>query len=463
MTEPIASGAAEDDPLGRATSYLDAGRPAEAAAVLVRHVANNPQDVPALLLLSGAQRELGKFADSLATAKQAITLAPDDEHAWATLALAQTEGGLLPSALKSIARALELAPNDWRYHVLRAGILRMTDRPDQLPGAESAARTAIRLAPDQPAGHIELGYALLGQKKRADAKTAFTEALRLDPTNTEARAGLAGVKASRGNFLAASSTFAQTLRENPEDELAQRNLVFTVVEAARVTGLVAVVAMVVALRLGRAGSRTSFSSVDWTSTIPAGIVLIALIIYAVMVTRLVRSGTAQLRTLARHSRPMVIWLVVCPLGLIAMAVLFLLRPPIETITWVALPILVITVAPGLIGVDRAKRLLAAWDDRIFRPGDDGLDEQSQRERQVSAAQHTIAVLTKRRRYLRGAMVIVLLIFGGLELLARSSGAGYVQKSPWLMLGIGGVWIVILVIPAIVVEIRLHRLNRLSQR
>lgn len=46
---------------------------------------------------------------------------------------------------------------------------------------------------------------------------------------------------------------------------------------------------------------------------------------------------------------------------------------------------------------------------------------------------------------------MVLIFGGPELLARSSGAGYVQKSPWLMLGIGGVWFVILVIPAIVVE------------
>lgn len=104
-----------------------------------------------------------------------------------------------------------------------------------------------------------------------------------------------------------------------------------------------------------------------------------------MVTRLVRSGTAQLRTLARHSRPMVVWLVVCPLGLIAMAVLFLLQAPIETVTSVALPILVLTMAPGLIGVDRARRLLTAWEDRILRPDADDLDEQSQRERQSVAA------------------------------------------------------------------------------
>lgn len=143
----------------------------------------------------------------------------------------------------------------------------------------------------------------------------------------------------------------------------------------------------------------------------------------------------------------------------AMAVLFLLESPIETITSVALPILVITVAPGLIGVDRARRLLTAWDDRIFRPGADDLDEQSQRERQSVAAQQRIATLTKRRRYLRGTILIAVLIFGGLELLARSTSPGYAQKSPWLMLGIGGVWLVILVIPAIVVEIRLHRLHR----
>mgnify|MGYP006869360887 CR=1 FL=1 len=144
----------------------------------------------------------------------------------------------------------------------------------------------------------------------------------------------------------------------------------------------------------------------------------------------------------------------------AMAVLFLLQSPIETITSVALPILVITVvAPGLIGVDRARRLLTAWDDRIFRPGADDLDEQSQRERQSVAAQPRIATLTKRRRYLRGTILIAVLIFGGLELLARSTSPGYAQKSPWLMLGIGGVWFVILVVPAIVVEIRLHRPHR----
>lgn len=123
-------------------------------------------------------------------------------------------------------------------------------------GSGVSSRAAIRLAPDQPVGHIELGHALLGQKKRADAKAAFTGRFASTRPMPRRGAGLAAVKTARGNVTAASSTFAQALHENPQDQLAQRNLVATVVEAARITGAIAVAAMVVALRLGRRTATT---------------------------------------------------------------------------------------------------------------------------------------------------------------------------------------------------------------
>jgi len=464
VSEPIPAGSSDDAAIARATNYLSAGRPAEATTILAGHLATNPQDVAALILLAAAQRELGQLALALETARQASSLAPDQDEAWSSLAIIELEAGALPGALDAIDRALNLNPDQWRHHAVRAATLRLAGNPDQVREAVESAQTAVRLAPDQPAGHIELGYALLASKRRSQAKAAFGEALRLAPADAEAQAGMAAVKFARWDYHGASQTFAQALQENPLDEVAQRNLVAAVAEMARVAGLIAIVAIVVATQLERQAAYLVVDGRDtWTSLIPAVIILLALPIYAAQVLRLFRSGKAQVQVLLSYHRLFAVWLAIVPIGLISLAGVFLLLPPSSTRTWISIPLLVITIYPGLIGVDRSRRMLARWDERILRPDSEGLDDETLSQRELIKTQRTIDQLTRSRKLLRATAGLVVVFFTGMELVLRSQLSDYATQTPGQVLRIGAALLALAVAAAVVVEIRLRRLARRAAR
>ena len=104
------------------------------------------------------------------------------------------ELGRLLLAEDQLARALEWMPEDPETHLL-LGRLRLAQaeaaadedaRADRLSEAETALREAIRLDPDRPAPHRELGLLLYRAGDRAGACIAFSHYLELDPDAEDA-------------------------------------------------------------------------------------------------------------------------------------------------------------------------------------------------------------------------------------------------------------------------------------
>lgn len=85
-----------------------------------------------------------------------------------------------------IREAPEYAPAHSALGLAYATLYRHDRRPELVVQAGDAARTALRLDPDQPSGHLALGLVLTEFGKYAEALTEFDRALELSPDLSEA-------------------------------------------------------------------------------------------------------------------------------------------------------------------------------------------------------------------------------------------------------------------------------------
>ncbi|MBK6515156.1 MAG: hypothetical protein IPG04_13780 [Polyangiaceae bacterium] len=81
--------------------------------------------------------------------------------------------------------------------------------------AERELARAVQVAPHAAAIHVELGRALLAQKKLVEAEAAFREALRADVTLASGHEGLAATLLARGDVYGARESLAHALAYHP--------------------------------------------------------------------------------------------------------------------------------------------------------------------------------------------------------------------------------------------------------
>ncbi|MDQ3402548.1 MAG: hypothetical protein M3548_04025 [Actinomycetota bacterium] len=181
--------------LVHAARLTAAGCPEDAIAVLRPVITARPDHPEAWCRLAAALLDAGSPQLCLDAAKRAITLG---ERSWAhrLASLALTELERHDEAAVSAREAARRDPADWRNHVTLAEALGPTSPHEALDAAERAVETA----PDEARVHEVLGKAAAGAGDYPLAKNAYTDALRLDPTNTAVRAELTrlnGVRARR--------------------------------------------------------------------------------------------------------------------------------------------------------------------------------------------------------------------------------------------------------------------------
>jgi tetratricopeptide (TPR) repeat protein len=173
----------------------------------------------ALLALCLAQRE--QFKEATEEARQAIHLGPDFPFAHYTLASILHDRREYDQALQAVEEALRLSPEDPDFCALLSQI--HLDRKQWRPALEAAERglrfdpehiactnlravalvklgrkseagatidAALRRNPDNAVTHANQGWAYLEQGNPEKALEHFREALRLEPTNEWARAGI---------------------------------------------------------------------------------------------------------------------------------------------------------------------------------------------------------------------------------------------------------------------------------
>jgi serine/threonine protein kinase/Flp pilus assembly protein TadD len=173
-----------------------------------------PDDAAAHFYLGTMLARARRPDDAIAEFRQAIRLKPDFAPAYNGL-------GLVLSKLKrdhdgaiSVLRDLiRLGPDDPLAHVNLGSILREQGRVDDAIGEY---RAAIRLKPDFAEAYCDLGAILSGDKSKHDeARTALVEAIRLRPDDALAHCNLATSLRLSGRFDEALVEYHEALRLAP--------------------------------------------------------------------------------------------------------------------------------------------------------------------------------------------------------------------------------------------------------
>ncbi|WP_404963048.1 tetratricopeptide repeat protein [Streptomyces sp. 147326] len=215
--------------LQRADALFDLGRHEQAAALAAQHLAGDPDDADALVLLARCRHSLGDEQQALTTVEHALRVAPESVSAWLTrthilLALKEYE-----QAEGSARRAVELAPQHWASHYTLGMVLDRGARRKRKRAAYESARRAVALAPEESDAHVLVGLTAHHTGNHRVAQQSYETALRLNPDNSTAHNNLSLLHLRRrwlrpGSWTRAAEGFVQAAALDLEDRHARHNL-----------------------------------------------------------------------------------------------------------------------------------------------------------------------------------------------------------------------------------------------
>ncbi|MFF8290733.1 tetratricopeptide repeat protein [Streptomyces sp. NPDC016309] len=219
--------------LDRAEALYDLERYEQAAALAAQHLAQHPDDAPALALLARCRRHLGDRGEALRLADEALRADPELPSAWflrADLLAHGPAGGPQWAAAEDAARrGLALVPWHWSgYHVLGT-ILSRSGHPARRREAYALALRSVELGPEEDATHFLLGLTAYQLKDYRTAERAYENALRLNPESSEAHNNLSLLHLRRrwyrrGAWTRAAEGFVDSAALDLEDREARFNL-----------------------------------------------------------------------------------------------------------------------------------------------------------------------------------------------------------------------------------------------
>jgi tetratricopeptide (TPR) repeat protein len=112
----------------------------------------------------------------------------------------------------SYARTFKVDQNSWRVHrVLAQANAEADRRVDAIAGYEAA----IKLAPNQPGLHEELGTEYRSVNKIPEAEAAFRQELQIDPHNVLATYKLGAIEVEKGDGATGKEPIEAAQREKP--------------------------------------------------------------------------------------------------------------------------------------------------------------------------------------------------------------------------------------------------------
>ena len=207
--------------LARASAMLDVRRFDEAAELLARIVAAEPDSSRAWCLMARAHLGAERYAQAVEVANRAAALDPSDEwpHRLASNALVHL--GSYQDALRAAQEGCRLAPSYWQTHVCVAQAALAAHRLDA--AAEAAAR-ARALAPNEPDVHFLSGKVSLVRGDLAEAREHQERALALDPAHSGAMNELGRIRLRRHDTAGAIRHFISAARATPDERIYSRNI-----------------------------------------------------------------------------------------------------------------------------------------------------------------------------------------------------------------------------------------------
>ena len=213
----------------RVRHLLAVGRPDDAAPLVERHLAEHPDDVVALVLLSVCRHAAGRHDEAISVAAHAAALAPEFPLAHRQLAALLMDTGRARESLAAAHTARELDPEDHRNELVMVYALLAVGGTGNITAADRAAARARELAPEEPMVYVADGDVQRRMARFGAARTAYERALALAPDDPIALSSLAELDAGRGYALSASPLLAASLAAAPTDE----SVVLTATRSAR--------------------------------------------------------------------------------------------------------------------------------------------------------------------------------------------------------------------------------------
>jgi tetratricopeptide (TPR) repeat protein len=163
-----------------------------------------------------------RFDDAAAEARQAIQLRPDWDVGYATLAAVLVARHRLGEAAEAVGRAIALDPFDPDHHGTLAGILLQQRR---WADALAAADAGLAIDPSHPACVNARGMALVQLGRRDEASVTLGGALARDPHSAVTHANQGWTLLHAGDHRAALEHFREALRIDPGQDWAKAGIV----------------------------------------------------------------------------------------------------------------------------------------------------------------------------------------------------------------------------------------------
>ena len=189
-------------------SAIPAEQRAAAIGQLAQRYKQNPDDRNTSLYYAAALRSNGQADQAVAVLQATVARLPRDPEVAVEYAKALSAAGRFDQALTVIERAIDPTAPNWNALLVKGAIL---DQKGQNAEARKLYQTALKVAPDQPSIHANLGlsYAMTNDLTAAEKELRLAVSLR--GAGTQVRQNLALVVGLQGRFAEAQSMFAAEL------------------------------------------------------------------------------------------------------------------------------------------------------------------------------------------------------------------------------------------------------------
>jgi tetratricopeptide (TPR) repeat protein len=203
-----------------ATITLHSGRYGEAIDCLLRATALRPADPELRYLLGTAYLQLEKAGEAIAAFEATLRLKSDHAEARCALGVALGKVGRLDDAAAAFRAALAANPKLVQALFNLAGLLAATEPAE----AMEHYRAVLRLEPENPIAHHELGRLLAAADRTAEALPHFREVVRIEPGYSQGRINIGVSLAVLERWEEALLQMRETARLEPESAEAHHNL-----------------------------------------------------------------------------------------------------------------------------------------------------------------------------------------------------------------------------------------------
>jgi Flp pilus assembly protein TadD len=224
----MAAGEADAD-LQWAIGAINHGRPDDAERFARNVLARIPQHPKALHLLGFALLQQNRVAQAVAPLERAVR-ALQDPAVETHLGIALRRIGRTDDALARLRRATRRRPpHAEAFHELGA-LLFSLQRSDE---AVTVIEHGRELAPAAVELPILLGVVHHARGDRASARTAFAQAIAIDPDHPDAHYGIGAVMVDEAEYVQAAEHLQRSLAGNPADGQAHLKLAVCLLELGR--------------------------------------------------------------------------------------------------------------------------------------------------------------------------------------------------------------------------------------